>query len=206
MFDRKGDKTTMIPFSPFRRRFLSFSVAFATLVGVQISTTTAIAAGPAEKYVEQVGSSIMSAARAGSVAKFRTVLQRNGAISTIAIYSLGPYRKKLPASRKREYYSLVTRHISKVFSNHAQKLAGKSITATSSRAQGRSVIVKSKVKYSSGKVSNVTWRLIKRGSGFKVFDVNVQGIWLANTQKTDFTSVLRRSNGDINALFAYLKR
>ena len=168
--------------------------------------STANAATPAEQYVERVGNSVLAAARSGSVSSFRSLMKRNAAISTIALYSLGPYRKKLPAGRKSEYYSLVTRYIASVFSKHSRKLAGQSIKAISSRQKGRSVIVKSKLQYSSGKTSTVTWRLIKRGSSFKIFDVNVQGIWLAGTQKTDFTSVLRRNKGDINALFSYLKK
>ncbi len=193
----------MIDFSVSRRT--AFLLA-AMLVPATLQVPQANAAAPAEKYVEQVGNGVLAAARAGSVSKFRTLMQRNAAISTIAIYSLGPYRKKLPAGRKKEYYALVAKHISKVFANHSKKLAGRSITAISSRTKGRSVIVKSKLKYPSGKTSNVTWRLIKRGSNFKIFDINVQGIWLASTQKTDFISVLRRNNGDINALFSYLKK
>ena len=188
---------------PTRR---TFALASLIALGSLGSSQSLLAASPAESFVLQVGNSIMAAARARSVGKFRSVLQSKGAISTIAIFSLGPYRKKLPASRKREYYGLVAGHISKVFAKHAKKLAGQSISIVNSRSRGKSVIVKSKVKYPSGKQSNVTWRLVKRGGSFKIFDVNVQGIWLANTQKTDFTSVLKRNNGDINALFTYLKK
>lgn len=184
----------------------TFSLACGLLFATSIQFSPATAATPAEKFVERVGNSVLAAARAGSVSSFRSVMSRNAAISTIAIYSLGPYRKKLPASRKREYYALVKNHISGVFAKHSKKLAGRSVKALSSRTKGRSVIVKSKVAFSSGKKSNVTWRLIKRGNSYKIFDINVQGIWLASTQKTDFTSVLRRSNGDINALFSYLKK
>ena len=188
---------------PTRRAFCL--AAFASF-GALSTPAISLAASPAESFVLQTGSAIMSAARARSVGQFRTVLRSKGAISTIAIFSLGPYRKKLPSARKREYYGLVTGHISKVFAKHASKLAGKSISVISSRARGKSVIVKTKVKYPSGKLANVTWRLVKRGGSYKIFDVNVQGIWLASTQKTDFTSVLKRNNGDINALFAYLKK
>ncbi len=180
------------------------------LCGIGISAALQVnlagAVTPAEKYVERVGNSVLAAARAGSVSSFRSLMQRNAAIPAIAIYSLGPYRKKLPAGRKREYYRLVTNYIAGVFAKYSNKLAARSIKAISSREKGRSVIVKSKLQYPSGKSSTVTWRLLKQGSGFKIFDINVQGIWLAGTQKTDFTSVLRRNKGDINALFSYLKK
>jgi len=178
----------------------------AILIWNTSSASTVSHAASAQQFVEKVGGSVMAAARAGSTAKFRALMQRNASIPAIAIYSLGPFRKKLPASRKKEYYRLVSRHISKVFTNHSKKLAGRSIKAGTVSEKGRSVIVKSTVQFPSGKRSKVTWRLLKSGSGFKIFDINVQGIWLASTQKTDFTSVLRSSGGDINALFSYLKR
>ena len=193
----------MHPF-PVSRRTISF-FAMLLMSGVW-ATNTASAASSPEQFVEKVGNRVMAAARAGSTSQFQAIMQRNAAISSIAIYSLGPYRKKLPAARKKEYYRLVAKHISKVFSKHSKKLAGRSIKTLSSRAKGRSVIVKSKVQFASGKSSKVTWRLLKSSSGFKIFDINVQGIWLASTQKTDFTSVLRANGGDINALFKYLRK
>lgn len=186
-------------------RSVGLAAGIATLA-IASPTTSASAATPAESFVLRVGNGVLAAARSRSVGKFRALLTSNAAISSIAIYSLGPYRKKLPAARKREYYGLVARHISKVFATHSAKLAGQSLTISSSRSSGRSTIVKSKVRYPSGKISNVTWRLLKTGGRYKIFDVNVQGIWLAGTQKTDFTSVLRHNRGDINALFKYLKR
>ena len=73
------------------------------------------------------------------------------------------------------------------------------------RGTGDSVLVKSKVNYSGGKTVPVTWRIVKRGGGYKIFDVNVDGIWLATTQKTNFVTVLKKNKGDINALLAYLR-
>jgi phospholipid transport system substrate-binding protein len=52
----------------------------------------------------------------------------------------------------------------------------------------------------------VTWRLVKRGGGYRIFDVNVDGIWLASTQKTNFVSVLKKNNGEMSALLDYLRK
>lgn len=184
------------------RHFLfACAIAASTIVSSPTSATPA-----AQAFVERVGNDVLGAARAGSAARFKQLLQRNAAIGSIALYSLGRFRKKLPQSRKREYYRLVAGHISKVFATHSKKLAGNALTVQTSHARGKSIIVKSRLKYPSGQTTPVTWRLLKAGSGFKIFDVNVKGIWLANTQKTDFTAILRRSGGDINALFAYLKK
>lgn len=186
-----------------RRNFLTIN---AVVFCLALTVSNGAAAVSPKVFVEKVGNQVIAAARAGSAKKFHRLLTANAAISTIAAFSLGPYRKKLPASRKKEFHRLVAKHISKIFAAHSKKLAGKNLKVLSSRPKGKSTIVKSVLKYPSGQSAKVTWRLVNRGGSYKIFDVNVKGIWLANIQKTDFTGVMRRNNGNIEALFNYLKR
>ncbi|MBN8771483.1 MAG: DUF4845 domain-containing protein, partial [Thiobacillus sp.] len=129
----------------------------------------------------------------------------NADIPAIAIYSLGPYRKSLTNDVKAEYYGLVENYIARVFQQNAKKLAGQSLEVKGSKDAGDSVLVKSILNMGGGGAMPVTWRLVKRGGGFRIFDVNVDGIWLASTQKTNFVSVLKKNNGQISALLDYLK-
>ena len=187
------------------RRGLLLGAAAAATAGL-VLTPAAMASSAAESFVERVGSGVLNAANAGSVSAFRSLLRRDADIASIALFSLGPYRRKLPAGRRGEYFRLVEDYISGVFAAHAKSLQGQSLNATGSRNASDSVIVTSSFKAASGRNVPVIWRLVKRGGGFKVFDVNVEGIWLATTQKTNFISVLKQHNGDFNALLAYLKQ
>ena len=164
------------------------------------------AASAAESFVSSVGNSVIEAARNGSKETFRNVLRASADVETIAVFSLGSYRKNLDAGRKAEYVGLVETYIARVFSENAARLAGESLEVTGSQEAADSVIVKSLLKYEDGRSVPVTWRLVKRGGGYKIFDVNVDGIWLATTQKTNFISVLKQNNGDIGALLTYLKQ
>jgi phospholipid transport system substrate-binding protein len=181
----------------------------AFVAGLLLAAVTpfrpASAASGAEAYVSSVGNSVLAAARAKSVAKFRSLLRANADIRAIALFSLGAYRKNLKKAQESEYVSLVEAYISSVFAQNAAKLAGEDLTIVSSKDVGDSVLVKSKLQYAGGRSVPVTWRVVKRGGGYKIFDVNVDGIWLATTQKTNFVSVLKKSNGDIDALLAYLR-
>ncbi len=187
------------------RRGLVLGAAVAAMAGL-VRTPAAMAGSAAESFVERVGAGVLNAANAGSVSAFRSLLRQNADISSIALFSLGPYRRKLPASRRSEYYRLVEDYISGVFAAHAKSLQGQGLKASGSRDASDSVIVTSNFKAASGRNVPVIWRLVKRGGGYKVFDVNVEGIWLATTQKTNFISVLKQHNGDFNALLAYLKQ
>jgi phospholipid transport system substrate-binding protein len=187
-----------------RRALLGSFALFALASAATIPQ--AQAATPAEAFVVQVGNNVIKAAQTGSVESFRAVLKASADVDTIAIFSLGSYRKSLTPANKAEYVGLVEDYISRVFSENAQRLAGQSFETTGSQDAADSVIVKSVLKYSDGRTTPVVWRLTKRGGGYKIFDVNVEGIWLATTQKTNFVSVLKQNNGDIGALLAYLKK
>lgn len=176
------------------------------LLGTLASAFPVAAATSAESFVSSVGNSVIEAARNGSAETFRGVLRASADVETIAIFSLGSYRKNLDSGRKAEYVELVETYISRVFSENAARLAGESLEVTGSQEAADSVIVKSQLKYADGRTVAVTWRLVKRGGGYKIFDVNVDGIWLATTQKTNFVSVLKQNNGDIGALLTYLKQ
>ena len=176
------------------------------LLGTLSFAVPAHAATAAESFVNSVGNSVIEAARNGSQETFRNVLRASADVETIAVFSLGSYRKSLDAGRKSEYVGLVETYISRVFSENAARLAGESLEVTGSQEAADSVIVKSLLKYADGRSVAVNWRLVKRGGAFKIFDVNVDGIWLATTQKTNFVSVLKQNNGDIGALLTYLKQ
>jgi phospholipid transport system substrate-binding protein len=182
-----------------RRLFMSLAVP------VMLVPSLALAASPAESYVTKVGNGVIAAARANSVSQFRSLLKSNADIAAIAIYSLGPYRKSLTNDVKAEYYRLVENYIARVFQQNAKKLAGQGLEVKGTKDAGDSVLVRSVLNMGGGGTMPVTWRLVKRGGGFRIFDVNVDGIWLASTQKTNFVSVLKKNNGDISALLAYLR-
>lgn len=182
-----------------RRLFMSLALPLA------LTPSLAFAASAAESYVTKVGNGVIAAARNNSVSQFRSLLRSNADIAAIAIYSLGPYRKSLTNDVKAEYYSLVEGYIARVFQQNAKKLAGQGLEVKGTKDAGDSVLVRSVLNMGGGGSMPVTWRLVKRGGSFRIFDVNVDGIWLASTQKTNFVSVLKKNNGEMSALLDYLR-
>jgi phospholipid transport system substrate-binding protein len=191
---------TVIVRSLSRRLFMSLAIPVA------LAPSMAFAASSAESYVSKVGNGVIAAARNNSVGQFRSLLRANADIAAIAIYSLGPYRKSLTSDVKSEYYGLVENYIAKVFQQNAKKLAGQGLEVKDTKDAGDSILVRSVLNFGGGGTVPVTWRLVKRGGGYRIFDVNVDGIWLASTQKTNFVSVLKKNNGKMSALLDYLRQ
>lgn len=187
-----------------RREFVLSSACFLGLLAA--APQLAFAASGAESYIGNLGNSVIEAANSGSVDRFRSLLRQNADIASIALFSLGQYRKNLPDARKAEYYKLVEQSISSVFAAHTSKLAGRTLTVSGSRKAPDSVIVASRLEQAGGRSVPVLWRVVERGGGYKIFDVSVDGVWLANTQKTSFTSVLQRNGGSVEALMDHLRK
>jgi phospholipid transport system substrate-binding protein len=186
-----------------RRQFIVSAACFGGLAG--LAPQLALASTAAEAFVNQIGVGVIAAANSGSVDRFRALLRQNADIPSIALFSLGPYRSNLSDAQRTEYYSLVERNISSVFAAHTGRLRGQDLTVTGSRSHSDSIIVSSRLQQPGGRNMPVLWRVVQRGGGYKIFDVSVDGVWLANTQRTSFTSVLQRNNGRVEALINHLR-
>jgi phospholipid transport system substrate-binding protein len=68
-------------------------------------------------------------------------------------------------------------------------------------AQSTQVVVQSEVR-GSGEPIKLDYRLDKFDSGWKIIDVNVGGIWLVTSYRSQFGQIL--GNGGVDALIAKL--
>lgn len=183
------------PIASRRALLVRLTAATATLAAAPLALArTALAA-----RIERIANQVLAVARAGgSKSAFKRLLYRHAALDSAAMFALGKWRRKLPASKRRTYVRLYAELIASLFEKYAGSLAGKSYRVT--KENGR--MVKGKIVYSNGATSPVSWRM--RGS--RIFDVQVQGIWLGVFMRNDFTGVLNRSSGDFDALLKHMRR
>ena len=81
-------------------------------------------------------------------------------------------------------------------------------TIVNATDNGRSgIIVKTLIQFEGNKnPTKIDWRIIKnQNNEFKVFDIRVIGVWMAQEQRSTFTSFLSKNNGDVNKLMFKLK-
>ena len=167
---------------------------------------------PVEEFIDTLANQLLQiiitdTSRAEKKEQFRAILAEKADIPAIARFSLGRFARQLPARDRIDYYGLVAAYISSIFATHAIGLAGKEVTVTGSirRSQGES-IVSSQVTFASGRSLEVDWRVTEVNGVYKVFDVSINGIWLAILQRTEFMSVIRRGGGNVDALLEHLRR
>ncbi|MBC7103646.1 MAG: ABC transporter substrate-binding protein [Parvibaculum sp.] len=194
------------------RRFIApLALCMALIAGVaQASASTGDAA---RAFVEDVSKraigiiSDKSASKAEREAQFGKLLDETADMDRIAAFALGQYLRTPTPEQKSEYLSLVKTFIVKVYVTRLSDYNDEKLDILSAKTKGdKQAIVQSEIKFTNGREPvTVDWWLIKNDGDFKIFDVNVVGIWLAQEQRSTFTSVIRNNGGDFNALLDHLR-
>jgi hypothetical protein len=170
-------------------KFTRIAFAAAWLLA---SNSLASAACPSEGLVMGAGKAFTAAARSGSAGAFLSAASRFTDTRGIALSALGPHRKKLTKAQEAEYVRLAQGFMGEFMSKYAGRFnaAGLKITTCS----GNLVTATA-----GGK------KIVFRVAGGRLQDINVSSVWLVGQMRSTFVGVLNRNNGDINALFKYLR-
>ena len=132
----------------------------------------------------------------------------NLAVREISLFVLGPYRRNLTTNQTEEYINLLKRFVSEIYSIRLASFPNGVFTIVNATDNGRSgIIVKTLIQFEGNKnPTKIDWRIIKnQNNEFKVFDIRVIGVWMAQEQRSTFTSFLSKNNGDVNKLMFKLK-
>ena len=130
-------------------------------------------------------------------------------VEGIGFYTLGKYRKNLTDEQLEEYASLFKKYFLKSFTSRLSDYSDPKIEVLSAEVLNpKYTIVKSLLLATDQKPEvKIDWRVYtKDPTNPLIRDLIVEGLSLARTQKEEFASVLESNNGDINKLFATLKK
>ena len=167
----------------------------------------------ASLWVENIGKSALSIIGEQNIAndKKEILLQeifiKNLDIRRISLFVLGPYRKGLDKESSGKYFQSIEDFISKVYAKRLLSYPSGNIQIIKNEDKGkRGNIVYSLIQFNDRpKPISIDWWVIKNKYGInKVFDMRISGIWMAQEQKSTFTSFLSKNNGDINKLIERL--
>ena len=191
--------------TPEHRRGLSRRAVLGA--AMMFAAAPAIAADhPSIAYMKQFAKEMLNAHRQGTVGSFRKVIERHADVAAIADYSLGQYRKKLPAGQKQNYYGGFVTFMSRYFADQSRIYPIAKYEIGDAAADDGEVVINSKVYLLSGQSYTVVWRLSKNGSRYKVRDAKVLGFSMVYMQRGLFTSFISKRNGDVEQLVAALTR
>lgn len=152
---------------------------------------------PAEAFVVSAGKAFQAAARAGSASAFTSAASRFTDLRAMSLFALGPYRSKLSKAQEAQYFSLSRKFMGEFMAYYGARFSGHGVTIVS--CNGNAI----QAKFAGGK--SVTFRLSKAGKGYRVQDVSISSVWLAQQLRAKFTGVIKKNGGDVGALLKFLQ-
>lgn len=144
--------------------------------------------------------------------KFRDLFREAFAINGIARFVLGRYWRSASEADRTEYLALFEDVIVNTWADRFSEYSGQEFTvqdavnAPSAHQAERVAIVRSTFFTDPTTPVRIDWRVASRGEIYKITDVSVEGISMANTQRDEFASVIRTNSGQISALLDVLRQ
>jgi len=198
--------------------FISLRLLFfglITAMALMFATTPAVrATTEVESFVEQninTGLSILNNTSLNNGArrdKFRAFILGLTDMKRIAMFTLGRYRRGAADKDLDAFVSAFTDYANAVYEQQLSKYKGQTMKVVNSTPHGSDdYIVNVQVPDThGGQPINAAFRVMTDTGKPLVIDVQVEGVWLAITQRDQFTGFLQQHNGNIPTLSDYLVR
>ena len=138
---------------------------------------------------------------------FRNFVTETADVKRISYFVLGRYRRLASQEELDEFTKLFYEYAVNVYETQLSQYNGEKMTVLASIARRpNDIIVYADIynKDSSKKIP-IKWRVIKRKNQYKVIDIEAFGVWLAQSQRDQFVSVIQNKNHSVQAAINILK-
>ncbi len=128
-------------------------------------------------------------------------------VPRITNFVLGRYRRQITPAQYQQFSEIFARYADGTYESRLGDYQGESLKVVGSLVHAPGDVVVSSV-ISGGNVNGnpvVNWRVERSGEGWKLVDVQAEGVWLAVVEQQDFTSTLANANGNIDVLIDQLR-
>tara|TARA_X000000368_G_C23035106_1_gene714257 strand:- start:24 stop:626 length:603 start_codon:yes stop_codon:yes gene_type:complete len=143
------------------------------------------------------------------IEKLKSIARETVDIKGIGFYTLGAHRKNLTDSQKNQYSDIFEQYFLKTFSDRLAQYTNPEVQVESSKKINEKYTIVSSILIATKERPKVKidWRIYtKDPDNLLIRDLIIEGLSLARTQKEEFNSIIQGNDGDINVLFATLKK
>lgn len=193
----------------YRRLFLSafFALSLA-FVGARGASAADDAAGfiseLSGKAIQVLGNKQLS--QQDREQQFRTFMTTDFDIPEITQFVLGRYSNSASEQEKQDFAKLFQEYILRTYTNRFAQYSGEAVKVTGQKPDGATTVVQSQITRPNGAPPvKVDWIVGKKGSDFRITDVNVEGVSMRLSQRQEFAAIIQRNNGSVAALNQMLK-
>lgn len=200
----------------FIRHMIAAGMAAVILAtALQPRTSAANEIGPrAEMFIANLADDVISKLTDRTVSpteqeeRFRRIMRKYIAFETIARWVLGGrYWRGASDEQRARYMSLFEQLMVATYAHRFQDYSGEKLEVSGVRMidESQALVQTTLKRPNTDKPLRVDWRVRGTADKLGVIDIMVEGLSMAQTQRSEFTSVLRANGGDVGALMANLE-
>ena len=188
-------------------------LALAVWMSPLAAAADSSATDPARNFIENMAQKAVQAltaegvSRAQRIERFRNLLNENFDVPVIGRWVLGRYWRAASDAEKEEYLDLFEDYVVITYVERFDQYSGEVIKVTKSVSDpGKDSLVFSEIhRPSGGEPIRVDWRVRGKSDIYKIIDVYVEGISMSQSQRKEFTSVIRSNGGKVAGLLMVLR-
>ena len=202
-----------------RRLFLIgtvFALIFSLAPANGTKAETLLANADAEAFIRDFGNRAITTLTEEGIsddalqARFRKLFNEGFDVQGIGQFVLGRHWRKATPDERKTFLDLFETFIVQTYAQRFKHYSGEKFEVRGTEPQENSALmVISEVvqpETSESPPIRIDWRVAKGNSGYKVYDVVVEGVSMAITQRSEFSSVIRQGGGQIQALLDALEK
>ncbi|HEX4176847.1 MAG TPA: ABC transporter substrate-binding protein [Rhizomicrobium sp.] len=135
-------------------------------------------------------------------ARFKTLLTEYFDVNAIGKFTVGrSFWASASPEQQKEFLTLYETQVTNAYAKRFQDYSGEQFKVTNQRKDGDAdTLVNSIITRPTGAPVDVQWRVRAENGTFKVADVMIEGISMAVTDRQQFSAVIQRGGGTIQAL------
>ena len=149
-----------------------------------------------------------SVSRDVRIERLEQIMAEKFAAKSIATWILGRHWKPATEEQRDRYLSVYARLMTESYVDRFTRYNGENLEVLRASAQGsKESIVKTIMQRPGGfDPIKIDWRVRNSDGKWKVLDILVEGVSMAQAQRSDFASSLRRLRGDMDAFLDELEQ
>lgn len=140
--------------------------------------------------------------------RFKDIVHEYIAFKSIARWVLGGRHWRAASEEQREkYLSLFEELMAATYAHRFQNYAGEKLVVKGTRVidEKQSLVKTTLMRPNSEKPLRIDWRVRETKGIYRVIDIMVEGLSMAQSQRSEFSSLLRSNGGDLDGLMSELE-
>jgi phospholipid transport system substrate-binding protein len=189
------------------------ALAGAWLLLIGVPARPAVAADDAASFIASTADKVLTLARNQQLPQeefkkqLHAIADQDFDTPRIAQFVLGRYWRTASEAERQQFIQAFEDYMVNVYATRFRQYSGAKFKVNGQREEGNTAMVSTEIDQGNGKPpAKIVWQLEKAPNGYKITDVNIEGVSQAITYRQEFSSVLAQQGGQISALTQSLRQ